>query len=170
MRLSCASHDQGSGAALTPKRSGLSATIVLNLRAVTPSRAACRSPERCIKVRQAPGLEVSRDHRLTRIPSVNKRLVLELTRSEYLDRRENVGVGQRLARSTHLCAGRWGSPACHESYRERFTTAAALVNELLEDLETSDCACRRATSNRISFSTSSGYEPLSKIGDERAIS
>ena len=66
------------------------------------------------------------------IPSVNKRLVLELTRSEYLDRRENVlALGNSGTGKTHLALA-LGLAACQKGYRVRFTTAAALVNELLE--------------------------------------
>ena len=66
------------------------------------------------------------------IPSVNKRLVLELARSEYLDRRENVlALGNSGTGKTHLALA-LGLAACQKGYRVRFTTAAALVNELLE--------------------------------------
>ena len=58
---------------------------------------------------------------------MNKRLVLELARSEYLDRRENV-----LALGNSQLALALGLAACQKGYRVRFTTAAALVNELLE--------------------------------------
>ena len=75
------------------------------------------------------GLEESYEFRA--IPSVNKRLVLELTRSEYLDRRENVLA---LGNSDGQDSGAGvGLAACQKGYRVRFTTAAALVNELLED-------------------------------------
>ena len=63
---------------------------------------------------------------------MNKRLVLELARSEYLDRRENVlALGNSGTGKTHLALA-WGLAACQKGYRVRFTTAAALVNELLE--------------------------------------
>ena len=66
------------------------------------------------------------------IPSVNKSLVLELARSEYLDRRENVwALGNSGTGKTHLALA-LGLAACQKGARVRFTTAAALVNELLE--------------------------------------
>ena len=66
------------------------------------------------------------------IPSLNKRLVLELARSEYLDRRENVlALGNSGTGKTHLALA-LGRAACQQGYRVRFTTAAALVNDLLE--------------------------------------
>ena len=64
------------------------------------------------------------------IPSVNKKLVLELARCEFIDRRENVlALGNSGTGKTHIALG---LAACQSGYRTRFTTAAALVNELLE--------------------------------------
>ena len=66
------------------------------------------------------------------LPSLNKSLVLELARSEYLDRRENVlALGNSGTGKTHLALA-LGLAACQKGYRVRFTTAAALVHELLE--------------------------------------
>ena len=62
------------------------------------------------------------------MPSLNKSLVLELARSACLDRRENVlALGNSGTGKTHLALA-----ACQKGYRVRFTTAAALVNDLLE--------------------------------------
>ena len=58
--------------------------------------------------------------------------MLELARSEYLDRRENVlALGNSGTGKTHLALA-LGLAACQQGYRVRFTTAAALVNDLLE--------------------------------------
>ena len=66
------------------------------------------------------------------IPSLNKSLVLELARSAYLDRREHVlALGNSGTGKTHLALA-LGLAACQKGYRVRFTTAAALVNDLLE--------------------------------------
>ena len=66
------------------------------------------------------------------IPSLNKSLVLELARSAYLDRREHVlALGNAGTGKTHLALA-LGLAACQKDYRVRFTTAAALVNDLLE--------------------------------------
>ena len=60
---------------------------------------------------------------------------MELTRSEYLDRRENVlALGNSGTGKTHLALA-LGLAACQKGSRVRFTTAAALVNELLEARE-----------------------------------
>lgn len=65
------------------------------------------------------------------IPSVNKALVLELSRSSFIDRRENVifigsyGTGKtHLAISLAICA-------CRQGKKVRFYTATGLINDLL---------------------------------------
>ena len=66
------------------------------------------------------------------IPSVNKALVMELARCEYVQRRENViAVGNSGTGKTHVALG-LGLAACQRGLAVGFTTAAALVNELLE--------------------------------------
>ena len=91
-----------------------------------------RAIERRIKAAKFPVLKSLETFEFRAIPSLNKRLVLELTRSEYLDRRENVlALGNSGTGKTH-CALALGLAACQQGYRVRFTTAAALVTELLE--------------------------------------
>ena len=91
-----------------------------------------RATERRIKAAKFPVLKSLETFEFRAIPSVNKRLVLELTRSEYLDRRENVlALGNSGTGKTHLALA-LGLAACQKGYRVRFTTAAALVNDLLE--------------------------------------
>ena len=66
------------------------------------------------------------------IPSLNKTLVLELARCEYVERRENViALGNSGTGKTHVALG-LGLAACQKGLSVGFTTAAALVHELLE--------------------------------------
>ena len=66
------------------------------------------------------------------IPSVNKALVSELARYEYALRRENViAVGNSGTGQTHVALG-LGLAACQRGMSVGFTTAAALVHELME--------------------------------------
>ena len=66
------------------------------------------------------------------LPSLNKTLVLELARSEYVTRRENIiAVGNSGTGKTHIGLG-LGLAACQKGLSVGFTTAAALVHELLE--------------------------------------
>ena len=68
------------------------------------------------------------------IPSVNKVLVMELARCEYIERRENViAVGNSGTGKTHITLGLGlGLAACQKGMSVGFTTAAALVHELME--------------------------------------
>ena len=66
------------------------------------------------------------------IPSVNKPLVMQLARCEYVERRENViTIGNSGTGKTHIALG-LGLAACQRGMSVGFTTAAALVHELME--------------------------------------
>ena len=66
------------------------------------------------------------------IPSVNKQLVMELAQCEYIEHRENViAVGNSGTGQTHVALG-LGLAACQKGMSVGFTTAAALVHELME--------------------------------------
>ncbi len=127
-----------------------------------------RAVERRIKAARFPVLKSLETFEFRAIPSVNKRLVLELARSEYLDRRENVlALGNSGTGKTHLALA-LGLAACQKGYRVRFTTAAALVNELLEARD--DKRLRRfqkqLAKQDLLIVDELGYVPLSKTGAE----
>ena len=66
------------------------------------------------------------------IPSLNKMLVLELARCEYITKRQNLlAMGNSGTGKTHLALA-LGLAACQKGFKVRFTTAAALVNEMIE--------------------------------------
>ena len=66
------------------------------------------------------------------IPLVNRTLVMELARCEYVQHRENViAVGNSGAGKTHVALG-LGLAARQRGMSVGFTTAAALVHELME--------------------------------------
>jgi len=66
------------------------------------------------------------------IPALNKALLVELARCEFLLRRENVLLlGNSGTGKTHLALA-LGLSACQRGHRVRFTTAAAMVHELME--------------------------------------
>ena len=66
------------------------------------------------------------------IPSLNKPLVMQLARCEYIERRENViAIGNSGTGKTHIALG-LGLAACQRGMSVGFTTAAALVHELME--------------------------------------
>ena len=91
-----------------------------------------RTVERRIKEARFPAVKSLDSFDFTAIPSLNKTLVLELARSEYVARRENViALGNSGTGKTHIALG-LGLAACQKGLPVGFTTAAALVNELHE--------------------------------------
>ena len=66
------------------------------------------------------------------IPSLHKPLVMDLACGGYIDRRENIiAVGNSGTGKSHLALG-LGLAACQRGYAVLWTTAAALVNTLVE--------------------------------------
>ncbi len=69
------------------------------------------------------------------IPSVNKAMVLELTKGEYLAKKENIAlVGNMGTGKTHVAIS-LGLLACRQGKKVRFFTATGLINDLLEAQE-----------------------------------
>ena len=91
-----------------------------------------RMVERRIRAARFPAVKSLDTFDFTAIPSVNKSLVMELARCEYIQRRENViAVGNSGTGKTHIAPG-LGLAACQRGMSVGFTTAAALVHELME--------------------------------------
>jgi DNA replication protein DnaC len=102
------------------------------------------------------------------LPALNKALVLELARGEYISRKENVlALGNSGTGKTHIALG-LGLAACQQGHRVRFTTAAALVHELMEAKD--DRHLLRFQKHLASFDLlivdELGFVPLSKSGAE----
>lgn len=102
------------------------------------------------------------------IPSLNKLLVLELLRGEFIDRRECVlALGNSGTGKTHIALA-IGLAACQKGYRVRFTTAASLVHELMEARD--EKRLLRFQKHLASFELlivdELGFVPLSKTGAE----
>jgi len=91
-----------------------------------------RATERRIHQARFPVVKSLDTFEFMAIPTVNKALVLELARCEFLLRRENVLLlGNSGTGKTHLALA-LGLAACQKGHRVRFTTAAAMVHELME--------------------------------------
>jgi DNA replication protein DnaC len=91
-----------------------------------------RATERRIRQAKFPVVKTMDSFDFLAIPSLNKTLVLELARCEFLARRENVLLlGNSGTGKTHIALA-LGLAACQRGHRVRFTTAAALVSELIE--------------------------------------
>ena len=91
-----------------------------------------RMVDRRIKAARFPAVKSLDTFDFLAMPSVNKHLVMQLARCEYVDRRENViAVGNSGTGKTHVALG-LGLAACQRGLSVGFTTAAALVHELIE--------------------------------------
>jgi len=91
-----------------------------------------RMVERRIKEARFPTTKSLDTFDFLAIPSLNKTLVLELARCEYIDRKDNViALGNSGTGKTHVALG-LGLAACQRGLSVGFTTAAALVHELIE--------------------------------------
>src|SRR5258707_5926532 len=90
-----------------------------------------RATERRIKQTRFPVVKSLDSFDFLAIPSLNKALVLELARSEVIERQENVlALGKSGTGKTHI-ALYLGLDARPKRYRVRFTTAASMVHELM---------------------------------------
>jgi DNA replication protein DnaC len=91
-----------------------------------------RAVERRIKAARFEVVKTLDTFDFLAIPSLNKQLVLDLARCDYIDRRENVlALGNSGTGKTHVALA-LGLAACQKGYRVRFATAAGLVHELME--------------------------------------
>ena len=102
------------------------------------------------------------------IPSLNKALTMELARCEFVDKRENViALGSSGTGKTHAALG-LGLAACQKGLKVRFTTAAALVHELIEarDEQRLQRLQKQLASQELLIIDELGFVPLSKTGAE----
>jgi DNA replication protein DnaC len=127
-----------------------------------------RTVERRIKEARFPAVKSLDSFDFTAIPSLNKALVLELARSEYVARRENiVAVGNSGTGKSHIALG-LGLAACQKGLSVGFVTAAALVHELLEARDEKRLLRlqRQLAGDKLLIIDELGYVPLSPTGAE----
>ena len=127
-----------------------------------------RLVERRIKQAGFPTVKQLESFDFKAIPGLNKMLILELARSEYVARRENVillgpsGVGK-----THIALG-LGLAACQKGLSVRFTTASQMVHEMMEARDEKRLLRQQAQLAKVSLLIVDelGYVPLSQTGSE----
>jgi DNA replication protein DnaC len=127
-----------------------------------------RMVERRVKAARFPSVKSLESFDFLALPSLNKMLVLELARCEYIDRRENVmALGNSGTGKTHIALG-LGLAACQKGLSVGFTTAAALVNELLEARDEKRLLRlqKQLVGYRLLIIDELGFVPLSKTGAE----
>jgi DNA replication protein DnaC len=127
-----------------------------------------RNVERRIRLARFPQTKSFDTFDFAAQPSLNKALVLELMRCEWIDKRENcLALGPSGTGKTHAALG-LGLAACQKGHSVAFTTAAALVHELME---ARDERCLRALQKHLNtvkllIVDELGYVPVTAVGSE----
>ena len=125
-----------------------------------------RMVERRIRAARVPAVKSLDTFDFPAIPSVNKTLVMELARCEYVQRRENViAVGNSGTGKTHVALG---LAACQRGMSVGFTAAAGLVHELMEARDERRLLNLQRQLSRLSLLIIDelGFVPLSPTGSE----
>jgi DNA replication protein DnaC len=127
-----------------------------------------RMVERRIRQARFPATKSLDTFVFTAIPSLNKMMVLELARCEYILRRENIiALGNSGTGKTHIALS-LGLAACQKGFSVAFTTAAALVHQLMEarDERRLIKLQRDLQAVKLLIIDELGYVPLSPTGAE----
>jgi DNA replication protein DnaC len=127
-----------------------------------------RMVERRIRAARFPAVKSLDSFDFAAIPALNKLLVLELARGEYVERRENViALGPSGTGKTHVALG-LGLAACQKGLAVGFATAAALVHELFEARDERRLLRlhRQLAGCKLLIVDELGYVPLSPSGAE----
>lgn len=101
-------------------------------------------------------------------PSVNKPLIVELARGEYIDKRENLLlVGNSGTGKSHLAIA-LGILACGQGRRVRFVRVTELITQLMEAREDRELMRLRKQLGQLDLLILDelGYVPASKVGSE----
>src|SRR3979409_362199 len=91
-----------------------------------------RATERRIHAARFPVNKSLETYDFLAIPSLNKKLVAELARCEWIGRRDSVFALGNTGTGTTPIGLAWGLAACQQGFRVRFITAASLLHELIE--------------------------------------
>ncbi len=127
-----------------------------------------RMIERRIKAAKFPATKSLDSFDYKVIPSLNKVLTMQLARCEFVEQSQNViALGPSGTGKTHVALG-LGLAACQKGLKVRFTTAAALVHELIEaaDERRLQRLQKLLVSQDLLIIDELGFVPLSKTGAE----
>jgi len=127
-----------------------------------------RTVERRIRDARFPAVKSLESFDFDAIPGLNKTLVLDLARCEFVARRENViALGPSGTGKTHAVCG-IGLAACQRGVKTRFATAAAIVHEMIEARDEKRLLRLQKTlaGYELLIIDELGFVPLSRTGAE----
>lgn len=127
-----------------------------------------RMVDRRIKAAKFPTVKSLDSFDFAALLSLNKALVMELARCEYVERRENViAVGNSGTGKSHIGLG-LGLAACQKGLSVGFVNAAGMVHELIEARDEKRLLRlqRQLASYSLLIIDELGYVPLSQTGAE----
>ena len=127
-----------------------------------------RMVERRIKAAKFSAIKSLDSFNFTAIPSLNKMMVLELARCDWIDNRENViALGPSGTGKTHIALA-LGLAACQRGLSVSFVTAASLVHELMEARDDKRLLRlqKQMAKVKLLIIDELGFVPLSKTGAE----
>lgn len=127
-----------------------------------------RAADRRLKAAKFPNYKTLDTFDFKAQPSINKVLVTELMRGEYIDKKENLLlVGNSGTGKTHLATA-LGIAACAQGKRVRFFRVTEIITQLMEAREERDLLRARKQLAKLDLLILDelGYVPATKVGSE----
>jgi DNA replication protein DnaC len=127
-----------------------------------------KAAARRLKAAALPALQLISDFDFTAQPTINRLLVLDLMRGEYIDKRENVLLmGTSGTGKTHIATS-LAAEACSQGKRVRFDRVTELVTQLLEAREERQLSRIRGQLSKLDLLVLDelGSVPMGKAGAE----
>jgi DNA replication protein DnaC len=127
-----------------------------------------RAAERRVKAARFPTIKTLETFDFASRPSVNKVLIAELMRCEYIDKKENILlVGNPGTGKSHLATA-LAAQACAKGYRVRFIRTTELVTALIEARDERSFLRLKGQFAKLDLLVLDelGYVPASKVGSE----
>jgi DNA replication protein DnaC len=127
-----------------------------------------RASERRLKAAKFPNYKTLEDFDFKAQPSINRVLVSELMRGQYIENRESIIlIGQPGTGKTHLCTA-LGIAACGLGKKVRFHRVTELITQLMEAREERQLMRMKNQLAKLDLLILDelGYVPASKLGSE----
>jgi DNA replication protein DnaC len=127
-----------------------------------------RAVERRIREARLPRVKTLEEFDFTQTPKISANQVRELAEGGYIERAEPlILIGEAGTGKTHLATALCVA-ACHQRRRVRFTTAAGLVNEMVEARQQGQLSrvIGRWSRHELIAIDEVGYVPLAEAGAE----